>query len=130
MNPSRTPSKWPAALAILCVLVAALVLSRSTHADSPNAPQSPWLARAVVVDLQDPDRLGRIKVKFPSSDREPEAWVLVAVPLGGNRSGLWALPQVGDEVVVGFEHGETRTPVVVGSLWNGEAPPPCERCSS
>jgi uncharacterized protein involved in type VI secretion and phage assembly len=53
----------------------------------------------------------------------------VAVPLGGNRTGLWALPEVGDQVLVGFEHGDLNAPVVIGTLWNGEAPPPCERCS-
>jgi uncharacterized protein involved in type VI secretion and phage assembly len=33
------------------------------------------------------------------------------------------MPQVGDEVVVGFEHGDAQRPFIVGSLWNGQAKP-------
>ena len=95
----------------------------------PSRRQSQGLARAVVVDLKDPERLGRIKVRVAASDREHEVWARVTVPLGANRTGLWALPQVGDEVIVAFEHGEMRTPYVIGSLWNGEDPPPSGKSS-
>jgi uncharacterized protein involved in type VI secretion and phage assembly len=127
MKHSRIPL-----LALSGLLVAALFSpgpARAQSADSPGAAQGPWFARALVLDLNDPDRMSRVKIKFPAPGRDVEAWAFVAVPLGGNRTGLWALPEVGDQVLVGFEHGDLNAPVVIGTLWNGEAPPPCERCS-
>jgi uncharacterized protein involved in type VI secretion and phage assembly len=38
--------------------------------------------------------------------------------------GAVFIPQVGDEVLVAFEHGDVAYPFVVGSLWNGQAKPP------
>ena len=34
------------------------------------------------------------------------------------------MPEVGDEVVVAFEGGDTNRPIILGALWNGESPPP------
>jgi hypothetical protein len=71
--------------------------------------------------------MGRIKVRFPwlrDGKEEAEAWARVSLPLGGNATGSWALPEVDDEVLVAFEHADLARPVVLGSLWNGTAPPP------
>ena len=38
--------------------------------------------------------------------------------------GVYLLPEVGDEVLVAFENGDIAHPIVVGSLWNDEEPPP------
>jgi hypothetical protein len=40
--------------------------------------------------------------------------------------GSFVLPEVGDEVLTGFEHGDMNQPVVIGQLWNGEDAPPEE----
>jgi uncharacterized protein involved in type VI secretion and phage assembly len=44
----------------------------------------------------------------------------VATPNAGAGRGMYFLPQVGDEVVVGFEHGDSRRPFVLGSLYTGK----------
>ena len=42
---------------------------------------------------------------------------------GGDR-GSWFMPEVGDEVLVAFEHGDANFPFVIGYLWNGVDRPP------
>lgn len=80
---------------------------------------------AVVTNNQDPDALGRVKVRFPwLSDSDESSWARIAVPMAGNDRGLWFLPEVDDEVLVAFEHGDVSFPYVVGALWNGKDAPP------
>jgi phage protein D/phage baseplate assembly protein gpV len=82
------------------------------------------LVVGVVTNNNDPDQLGRVRVKYPSlSDTEESAWARVASPSAGNARGLLMLPQVNEEVIVGFEHGDTRRPIVVGSVFNGKDKP-------
>lgn len=79
----------------------------------------------VVTNNQDPEGLGRVKVKFPwLSDGEESYWARVAAPMAGNARGLYFLPEVEDEVLVAFEHGDARFPYVLGALWNGKDKPP------
>jgi uncharacterized protein involved in type VI secretion and phage assembly len=79
----------------------------------------------VVTNNQDPDGLGRVKVKFPwLSDEEESAWARVAAPMAGAQRGFYFLPEVEDEVLVAFEHGDARFPYVLGALWNGKEKPP------
>ena len=82
------------------------------------------LVVGVVTNNNDPDQMGRVRVKYPSlSDTEESAWARIATPSAGNARGLLMLPQVDEEVIVGFEHGDTRRPIVVGSLFNGRDKP-------
>jgi uncharacterized protein involved in type VI secretion and phage assembly len=79
----------------------------------------------VVTNNQDPDGMGRVKVKFPWLSLEDESnWARVASPMAGKERGLYLLPEVEDEVLVAFEHGDVRFPYVVGSLWGGKDAPP------
>ncbi|RKH58494.1 phage baseplate assembly protein V [Corallococcus llansteffanensis] len=83
---------------------------------------------AKVVDNQDPERQGRVKVALPwapdaGSDRY-EAWARVATLMAGSGRGTWFIPDQDDEVLVGFEAGDPRRPYVVGGLWNGKDAPP------
>ena len=120
-------SKLSVSLAAGCILILTLASTRPTRAqdgDRPDVPRRVFGVRvAVVVELNDPSAAGRIKVEIPSLAGSLEVWARVSLPLGGNRTGLWALPEVGDEVVVAFENGDVSRPFVVGSLWDGKKPP-------
>jgi uncharacterized protein involved in type VI secretion and phage assembly len=83
---------------------------------------------ALVIDLQDPDGQGRVKIRLPWSPdtgtANYEVWARVATMMGGNNRGTWFIPDVNDEVLVSFEAGNPRRPYVVGGLWNGRDTPP------
>jgi len=65
--------------------------------------------------------LHRVKVRFPWLSNEVEShWARVAAPMAGKNRGAYFLPEVDDEVLVAFEHGQVDHPYVVGSLWNGK----------
>lgn len=81
----------------------------------------------VVTNNQDPDGMGRVKVKFPwLSDQDESHWARVAAPMAGKERGFYFLPEVEDEVLVAFEHGDARFPYVLGALWNGKEAPPAK----
>lgn len=79
----------------------------------------------IVTNNQDPEGLGRVKIKFPwlSSDEESH-WARVAAPMAGKERGFFAVPEIDDEVLVMFEQGDVNHPYVIGSLWNGSDLPP------
>lgn len=79
----------------------------------------------VVTNIKDPDGLGRIKVKFPWLTSEDESpWARVMSLMAGDNRGIYFLPEVDDEVLVAFEHGDIAFPYILGSLWNGKDKPP------
>ena len=79
----------------------------------------------VVTNNKDPDKLGRVKVKLPwLSEQEESTWARVLTPMAGNQRGLYFLPEVDDEVLVAFEHGQVEFPYILGALWNGKDKPP------
>lgn len=74
----------------------------------------------IVSDIKDPDEQGRVKVKFPwLADDAVSFWGRLVAPGAGKESGVTFLPQVNDEVLVAFEHGDMDHPVILGGLWNG-----------
>ena len=80
---------------------------------------------AIVLDNKDPSNLGRVKLQFPWRDgADQTSWVRMAVPMAGNDRGTYFLPEIGDEVLVSFEHGMIEMPFVIGALWNGKDKPP------
>lgn len=90
---------------------------------------APSLLSGVVVGIvsnnRDPEKLGRVKVKFPwLSDEHESYWARVASPMAGPQRGFFCLPEVGDEVLVAFAHGSPDSPFILGALWNGKDKPP------
>jgi uncharacterized protein involved in type VI secretion and phage assembly len=87
--------------------------------------EAPGLVTALVTNVNDPDKLGRVKVMFPwLGDSVESDWTRVVVPSGGGGRGFSFLPEVNDEVLVAFEHGDMNHPIILGSLWNKTDKPP------
>ncbi len=79
----------------------------------------------LVTNTKDPENRGRIKVKFPvQGDTVESDWAKLVMPGAGKDRGLMFVPEVNDEVLVLFEHGDTRRPIVLGGMWNGVDAPP------
>ena len=79
---------------------------------------------ALVTNVKDDKKQGRVKVCFPRLPGKPESdWVRVVQPAAGAGRGFYWLPEVNDEVLVAFERGEAHRPYVVGALWNGADKP-------
>ena len=83
---------------------------------------------ALVTDVKDPDGQGRVKIALPwSPDGDGgsyDAWARLATLMAGGGRGSWFVPDVDDEVLIGFEGGDPRRPYVLGGLWNGSDAPP------
>ena len=80
----------------------------------------------VVTQLDgDPGDQGRIQIALPVMENEEEGlWARMATLYGTQESGIFFIPEVGDEVVVGFFNNDPRHPVVLGSLHSsGRAAP-------
>ncbi|MGH2533460.1 MAG: VgrG-related protein [Thermomicrobiales bacterium] len=90
-----------------------------------DRPRWPMLVIGIVTNNKDPNGMGRVKVKFPwFSDDQESHWARIATPMAGADRGWHILPEVNDEVLCGFEHGEPTRPFVLGGLWNGVDKPP------
>lgn len=78
-----------------------------------------------VTNSNDPDKAGKVKVTFVGrADREESNWARVLCLGAGQDRGLVVLPEVGDEVLVGFESGDLRQPVVLGGLFGSQSKMP------
>jgi phage baseplate assembly protein V len=98
-----------------------------SHLMAPGDADSRYfgVAFAVVTNNKDPDGLGRVKVKLPwMADTAESDWARVVTPMAGAARGFYFLPEVDDEVLVAFEHGNPESPYVLGALWNGKDKPP------
>ena len=86
----------------------------------------PGVVTAIVTNTEDPESWGRIKIKYPWMTDDAESWwARLAAPGAGPEAGFIAIPDVDDEVLIAFEHGDFNSPVVIGGLWNGKhATPP------
>lgn len=81
------------------------------------------LVSGTVTDTHDPEGSGRVKVRFPwLSDEYASDWARTAQS-GGTSGGEAFIPEVGDEVLVGFEHGHLDRPYVLAGLYNGKDRP-------
>ncbi|HSM58041.1 MAG TPA: VgrG-related protein [Candidatus Sulfomarinibacteraceae bacterium] len=87
----------------------------------------PGVVTALVTNNDDPEKEGRVKVKFPwMTDEHESAWARVASAGAGPEAGFDNTPDVNDEVIVAFEQGDINFPVVLGGLWSNKKKPPPE----
>jgi uncharacterized protein involved in type VI secretion and phage assembly len=76
------------------------------------------LVTGTVTDTNDDAGYGRVKVMINGlTASDTSAWARMATYGAGQERGFVVIPEVGDEVLVGFEHGDTRRPVILGGLF-------------
>lgn len=77
---------------------------------------------AKVIDNNDPEGLGRVKVAYYWNGWGNESdWMRMIQPHSGNGKGFYFIPEIGEEVLVGFEGGNVECPFVIGAQYNGQA---------
>jgi phage protein D len=93
-------------------------------ATSQRIPPIAGVVPALVTNVSDSRDLARVKLAFPwLSDTYESDWVRVVQPGAANARGLVVVPEVNDEVLVAFEHGDVRRPYVLGGLYNAKDVP-------
>ncbi|WP_026629664.1 type VI secretion system Vgr family protein [Dyadobacter alkalitolerans] len=86
----------------------------------PKAESQP----AKVIDTNDPEQMGRVKVQFywqKNGDSTP--WARVANLMSGDERGVYFVPEIDEVVFVDFEFGNPDLPFVRGSMYTGSALP-------
>jgi phage protein D/phage baseplate assembly protein gpV len=79
------------------------------------------LVPGIVSDVKDPQKLGRVRLTFPWLAKDfTSGWARTVQAGAGNKRGTVILPEVGDEVLVGFEPDGIDEPYVLGGLYNGK----------
>jgi uncharacterized protein involved in type VI secretion and phage assembly len=91
----------------------------------PRLQPGQTLMVGIVTHNSDPKKWGRVRVKLPTLTEEHSTdWARVVSIGAGKERGFDCLPEIDDEVLVGFEHGDIHRPFVIGGLWNGKDAPP------
>lgn len=90
----------------------------------PLAPPQVELAEVTAIDPGE----GRVTVRLLASraadGADVETPAVVACPFASDGAGAMFIPAIGERVVVAFLNGDPRLPVVLGSVWHGNAAPP------
>ncbi len=88
-------------------------------------PAISGLQVGIVTDMQDPLKELRVAVQLPALGEKADAiWARLGSMYAGKDYGSIFIPEVGDEVVVGFFNDDPTQPVVLGSLYSGKNTPP------
>ncbi|PAM91780.1 type IV secretion protein Rhs [Flavobacterium sp. IR1] len=75
---------------------------------------------AKVKENHDPEGLGRVKVEFyGTSGTAVTEWIRMVQPYAGSGKGFYFIPEIGEEVLVGFEGNNVQNPYVIGTQYNG-----------
>lgn len=78
-----------------------------------------------VTALEDPLGENRVKIIIPIIDPSSEGtWARMGSPDAGDERGIFFMPEIGDEVIVGFINEDPRDPVILGNLYSSAKPAP------
>lgn len=90
---------------------------------NPNTFPKCMPCRAIVKDNEDPETLGRIRVQFDWQKQQDEnmmtPWLRIVQPYGGKDKGFSFIPEIDEEVMVGFESDNGERPYIMGTYFNG-----------
>lgn len=114
--------------------VAGIGIAANWHSDQPEHIEMPGASgiAAPMRSLQlgtvkklseDPDGLHRIQVSMPlvtGTEKEALVWARYGTPYASKGIGFQMLPEIGDEVVIGFLDDNPSYPIILGSLHNGK----------
>lgn len=78
----------------------------------------------------DPDSKYRIQVKLPLVSDTAKIWARMAFADAGKERGIFFLPEVDDEVIIGFFNNDPRHPVILGMLYSNDVKPPYDIAAS
>ncbi|MFH1119797.1 MAG: phage baseplate assembly protein V [Bacteroidota bacterium] len=80
---------------------------------------------AVVKDTADPESLSRIRAElfWQRGNKLDTPWMRIVTPYAGENKGFHFIPEIGEEVLIGFEGGNPERPYVIGSFYNGKTKP-------
>lgn len=73
---------------------------------------------------EDPEKRYRIQVSVPLLDGAEDIWARLSKFYASEGIGAFFLPEIGDEVVLGFMNSDPASPVILGSLYSGKNTPP------
>lgn len=76
----------------------------------------------IVVENADPLGLGRVRVQmmWQEAGSEKTPWIRLLQPHSGSGKGFYFVPEIGEEVLVGFQGGNAEKPYVIGTQYNGK----------
>lgn len=90
---------------------------------TPVRPRACVTTLGVILDVEDPRKLGRVRVSLPGYCDIETDWLEVLAPGGGRGKGLVAVPDTGDRVLLLLPHGDPAQAVVLGGLFAADGPP-------
>ena len=103
------------------------LLDNNNNHSSQTYPVWSGVYPAIVTNNTDPDKLNRVKLNYPWLDDSVEShWARVVTVGAGKEMGTHWLPEIDDEVLVAFEHGNFNHPYVIGGVYSQKLKPPPE----
>ena len=92
-----------------------------------KAARTSGIVVGIVTSNKDEENCGRIKVTFPwHSDENESDWIRISNFMAGNDRGSTFVPEIGDEVVCAFLHGDINRPICLGALHGTENKSPAK----